>query len=136
MSEVTIEVVGIPVPQGSHRVGLNKRTGAHMVVESNAKLAVWRRTISLAAQTAFGRRSLFAGPLTVDATFRLVRPKSVKTRVYPSVRPDLDKMLRALDALTGVVWVDDAQVVEISARKLYAETMSPGAMIIVREVSA
>jgi Holliday junction resolvase RusA-like endonuclease len=37
--------------------------------------------------------------------------------------PDLDKLVRAiLDSLTGVVWRDDAQVVDIVARKVYAET--------------
>ena len=49
--------------------------------------------------------------------------KSVKRRLsdgmlWRSVRPDLDKLARAvLDALTGIVWVDDDQVVELAYRK-------------------
>jgi hypothetical protein len=38
----------------------------------------------------------------------------------PAVKPDLDKCIRALnDALTGILWVDDGQVVGVSAKKLY-----------------
>ena len=45
---------------------------------------------------------------------RNVRPAHTKT-------PDIDKLLRAaLDALTGVVWRDDAQVAEVSVRKMVA----------------
>ena len=38
----------------------------------------------------------------------------------PWVKPDLDKLIRAvLDGLTGVAYVDDAQVTLISASKSY-----------------
>lgn len=62
------------------------------------------------------------GPVEVKATFYLERPKTVK-RDSPSVRPDVDKLLRALlDALTqsGVIG-DDAQVCRVYADKTYAE---------------
>ena len=38
-------------------------------------------------------------------------------------RPDLDKLCRAaLDAMTGVVYVDDAQVAILSAAKEWGDT--------------
>jgi Holliday junction resolvase RusA-like endonuclease len=44
--------------------------------------------------------------------------------------PDLDKLIRAiLDALTGVVWRDDGQVVDIVASKVYADT--PGVDVVI-----
>jgi Holliday junction resolvase RusA-like endonuclease len=39
---------------------------------------------------------------------------------WPCSRPDATKLLRAVeDALTGVVWRDDGQVVVQTARKVY-----------------
>lgn len=42
---------------------------------------------------------------------------------WPATKPDVDKLERAvLDALTGVLWADDSQVVMLSADKVYAPT--------------
>lgn len=42
--------------------------------------------------------------------------------IYPSVRPDLDNLVKAvLDGLNGVAFLDDKQVVELFARKEYAD---------------
>lgn len=62
------------------------------------------------------------GPLYLRATFFLLRPKSAKKKAYPCVRPDLDnygKML--LDALNGVCFVDDAQIVRLELTKVYGD---------------
>lgn len=65
------------------------------------------------------RKAPLTGPLALKVTFSFPRPKSVK-RPYPVSRPDLDNYLKAaLDALNGVLWVDDAQMVDILARKRY-----------------
>lgn len=59
------------------------------------------------------------GPVSMQLTFRLTAPKSVR-REHPTVRPDLDKLVRAvLDALTGLAYKDDSQVVSIQASKTY-----------------
>lgn len=47
-------------------------------------------------------------------------------------QPDIDKLLRALlDAMTGIVWVDDSQVCYCVANKVYAWQGSPGAVVVV-----
>jgi len=44
----------------------------------------------------------------------------------PFVRPDVDKQARqVLDAITGVLYADDGQVVELAASKHYAEGDDP-----------
>ena len=49
------------------------------------------------------------------------KPKSAK-RAFPSVKPDLDKLIRAvLDGLTGVAFEDDSQVILIQSSKTYGE---------------
>jgi len=70
----------------------------------------------------------------------LPRPKSIpkSQRLSPIVPPDLDKLLRAIgDAVgqSGLIWGDDSQIVEISARKHYADNRQPGAVILIKSLS-
>ena len=61
------------------------------------------------------------GAVQLELTFVLAKPKTVK-RIYPFVRPDLDKLCRAvLDALTGIAYKDDQQVVTLNANKIYGK---------------
>ena len=64
------------------------------------------------------------GYVTMTMLFTFVRPKSVKAkkRLDMTVKPDLDKLCRTvLDALTGVAYKDDSQVIGIIANKRYGE---------------
>ena len=77
----------------------------------------------------------------MEIDFYLARPQSVKMskRAFPIVPPDLDKLARgALDGISqglngkvgdGLVWGDDALVIELVARKYYADDRLPGADI-------
>ncbi|MCR4339570.1 MAG: RusA family crossover junction endodeoxyribonuclease [Gemmatimonadaceae bacterium] len=48
---------------------------------------------------------------------------------WPTTKPDADKLTRALlDALTGVAYVDDSQVVHLGIRKEWALT-GPGTRV-------
>jgi crossover junction endodeoxyribonuclease RusA len=71
--------------------------------------------------------------VTVSVVYGLPRPKGRdRVRVTPCVRPDVDKLCRALmDALTGIAYADDGQVVALSVRKIYADTVR--ARVIVME---
>jgi len=41
--------------------------------------------------------------------------------VYPVGRPDIDNLQKTIfDALNGVLWRDDSQIVQLQARKFYA----------------
>ena len=43
-------------------------------------------------------------------------------KLYPIVKPDLDNVAKAiLDALNGVIYKDDNQVVELHIKKLYSD---------------
>lgn len=56
--------------------------------------------------------------------------------IYCAKKPDVDNYAKAImDALTdsGVIWMDDAQVVDINCRKLYT-TRETGAAITVKEL--
>lgn len=130
MSEpVRISVRGIPRPQGSHRAFV-VRGRAH-ITDSNKGLKAWRDVVAFCAQTAAPPK-LMDGPVSVHIDFVLPRPKSLPKKIpdwWHIKKPDVDKLTRAvLDALTGVVFRDDSQVVEVLARKSYG---TPGAEIVV-----
>lgn len=137
-TELTIDVTGDPVPQGSMFAIM--RAGRPVVIADNSSaLGRWRRDITSAAKA----RATLAGwlttdgPVTVAVTFWLERPAAAKKRHRPHVRPDLDKLVRAvLDALTEAqIWTDDARVVRIAADKHYATTTT-GVRIIVTPLEA
>lgn len=76
-------------------------------------------------------------PLEVNITFFMPIPKSISSVkrkamiggiLHHMTKPDTDNMLKFyLDAMTGVIYVDDSQVWCESARKVYAER--PGVLI-------
>ena len=59
--------------------------------------------------------------MEVSILWTLTKPASKPKRViHPTVKPDVDKLCRAvLDSLTGVGYEDDAQVVRVTAEKQY-----------------
>lgn len=137
---ITLEVRGIPAPQGSKTI-YNGR-----IVESGAKkLKPWRKAIADACFDLLSENAgLILGPVKVEVDFYLPRPPSVKRdkRPFPIVPPDIDKLCRGLlDGLNqgadtgkvgdGLIYADDSQVVELIARKHYADDCEPGATIIV-----
>lgn len=114
---------GKPEPQGSNKAYVNRRTGRPIVTSDNPNLKDWRQQVGMAAQAAPGYTgALIEGPVEVSATFHLNRPKSRPRRAqYPDRRPDLDKLARGLlDAITGVLIRDDAQVCALLVHKRYA----------------
>ena len=122
MTEFPIWIPGTPIPQGSKSV---TRTG--VMFEANRHLKPWRETMSHALTawtgTWFGAWEPFDGPLFVDVTFYVPRPKRPKFEL-PATPADLDKYQRALgDAMTtsGLIR-DDARITTWHARKRYSET--------------
>jgi len=109
-----------------------------LISTGGKSLAFWRQRIASEAQRAMGGRELLAGPLVLEAVFSLPRPKSRRAGDhYPDRQPDLSKLVRALeDALSGVVYGDDAQLVDERVSKRYAGdlggTAAPGVTVLVR----
>lgn len=123
MTKVEFRVRGIPVPQGSFTARTDGAGHAFVVRNNRSNLVAWRHSISDEARDAMHLIPAFRVPVAVSLTFDLAKPVSrPKKDRFPDRKPDLDKLIRAaLDALTGVVFVDDAQVVKIMARKKWAD---------------
>jgi crossover junction endodeoxyribonuclease RusA len=127
-------VPGRPAPQGSKR-----HVGHGVMVESSRELGPWRERVALAAHNAMTAAGAtpFTGAVAIRLCFVLPRPKNTpKRRTPPAIkRPDLDKLTRSvLDAITGVVLLDDAQVVDLHAHKRLAGIGEiPGVAVTVEE---
>jgi len=127
-----IRIIGDPVAQGSMVAMISQSTGRAIAIPSNKPgLKAWRSAIKSAAG---GLEMVPAGvPVTVTFTFLLRRPAKVppERQGQPSTYPDLDKLARAaMDALTGVAYADDGQVVKMILWKRYcAPGEVPGAQI-------
>lgn len=124
---ITLEVLGDPAPQGSKKVVRGR------LIEASKKLKPWRAAIEKACQP-YADQNIYLGPIKLEVDFFLPRPSSIRMtkRPLPIVPPDLDKLLRAVgDGIgqSGMIWGDDSQVVEIYARKFYADDREPGAVI-------
>lgn len=115
-------VDGDPVPQGSKRIARGR-----LVNDNDAALKAWRKKICTAVEVLH-HGVCEDGPMIVIAEFRMRRPRSVR-RPFPSVRPDVDKLLRAVfDAMTDSnVWQDDGQVVAAVTSKVYSDR--PGVLV-------
>lgn len=140
-------VTGTPVPQGSTRAFAGKGKAAGKVFTTNdpqGTIARWRADIRAALRAADATTMLPADPrlpvgnraVSMRLSFRMPRPKSHflpanSKRPEPVLRddaptwaagkPDIDRLERAvLDALTGLCYVDDEQVVVVGKTKAYA----------------
>jgi Holliday junction resolvase RusA-like endonuclease len=127
MYDLTIDVSGEPASQGSHSV-INGR----IVQVNSSKHKKWRNAVVFAALDLIGDDwTPIDEPVELTVIFYLPRPKSVLTRSFPAVMPDLDKLVRAVgDSLTNAgIIIDDSRIITITAHKLYADDRGPGAVI-------
>lgn len=121
---VTFHVAGKPRAQGSKV--LQSSGGKTWMRESDSSLPAWRDSIRAAAKQAMivnGQDVPYQEAVSVHVLFIFKRPKTVSVnRAYPNVKPDADKLARAvLDAMTGVCYVDDGRVVDLTVRKAYEQ---------------
>lgn len=113
-----IDVPGKPISQGSMSVFRGR-----IVHQKSRELMTWRGVIY---EMCRDMMDPLDGPVKVSIEFRMPEPKG-NARRWPHVRPDVDKLARAvLDGLTGAAFADDCQVVDLRARKVYG---TPGAEI-------
>lgn len=115
---VTFVVFGAPATKGS-TVSFMSRRG--VITKADCKgLGAWTQAVGWAARAARVSLAPKGAPVKINAVFQFVRPARAQGRAAPTVKPDLDKLARALlDALTGVAYVDDSQVVQLQLWKLY-----------------
>jgi Holliday junction resolvase RusA-like endonuclease len=90
----------------------------------------YETALKFAAQVAMRGREILEGPLKIEVFAGFGIPKSWSAAksaraligtIRPTGKPDIDNVLKAMDALNGIVWRDDAQVVTASISKRYTD---------------
>lgn len=115
----SVSVRGKPEPGGSKRAVTIPGRSFSQIVDANPKAEGWKKTVAKTARYTLIGKPPLTGPLGVRMVFTVERPKSVRRR-FPTVKPDVLKLARSTeDALTGIVWVDDAQIVREIIEKRY-----------------
>lgn len=125
-ASVVIELAGVPVGKGRPR--FVRKTGH---AYTPAKTEKYESHLRYAAQEAMTGRALLDGPVSVAITVHLpIAPSWPKRRqeaarqgaLLPTSRPDIDNYLKAAaDALNGVVFNDDSQIVDCCISKTYSD---------------
>lgn len=120
---ILLEINGIPVPWKAHG-GFGKRAFNHRKAD--------RERVQWFLRAQYNQNQLLCGPIRVSYSYYVPIPKGTsKARklqmlnglMHPIKRPDVDNFNKFLsDCLTGIIWEDDSQVVELTARKLYGDT--------------
>lgn len=144
-----LRVRGIPQVQGSVRAFV---AGGRAIVATEGNrarlpLGAWRTAIATEARREYGDAPAPCGPIGIVAELTWPRPRAHYRSANPErglrsdapswkpSKPDADKAARALlDALAGIAYVDDAQVVELEVHKVWGD--APGALIAITEPEA
>lgn len=129
MTYISFKVPGEPRGKGRPRA---TRMGNNIRLYTDAKTSAYENLVALACQQAMqaaGQPPL-TGALALSviayvgipkSTSKAKREQAAEGYLRPTKKPDLDNIIKAvLDGLNGVAFVDDVQVVNISAKKLYA----------------
>lgn len=135
---IKFTVYGEPVAQGRARATV---IAGHARMYDPEKSRNYKALVRLVAQEAKPNH-LFEGPvaLTVRIFKRMPASFSKRTReqaragnIRPATKPDASNVLKAIeDALNGVVWVDDRQIVELVVSKEYDD--NPRVEVEIREI--
>lgn len=141
---ITFDVIGKPKGQGN----MIQAQHGKMVHQQDAALQRWRRAVAKVATVARGGVKPLpkAVPVALGLEFRMpLTDKNGRSRLKTAVpgewcalATDLDKLTRAvMDALTGVVWTDDCQVVawlQPSGKRWVQQGEMPGCRVTVAQL--
>jgi len=134
---VTFSVDGDPVPKGRPRFA---RRGQFVQTYTDAKTIDYETQVAMRARHAIGSTKPLEGALSVFLYLRYTVPASYSKKrkeacllgvEYPK-KVDIDNVYKSItDAMQGIVYANDSQIVEAHIKKVYAE--ESGANIMVQE---
>jgi Holliday junction resolvase RusA-like endonuclease len=134
---VNFEITGDPVPKGRPRFA---RRGQFVQTYTDSKTLEYETLVGFKARQAIGASEPLKGALTVFLYLRYSVPASYSKKrteaclnglEYPK-RVDLDNCYKSItDAMNGIVYVDDSQIVEAHILKCYS--LEPGANVMIQE---
>jgi Holliday junction resolvase RusA-like endonuclease len=125
MKQLTID--GVPVAKGRPRLG---RYGTY----TPKKTQEYEEYVKMCWVAKYGGIQPSEQPLEMNIVFYMPIPKSyskkqsaemLNGRIKHTKKPDIDNLIKSvLDALNGLAYADDSQIIKVTAVKRYAETGS------------
>ena len=122
MKQLTID--GVPVAKGRPRLG---RYGTY----TPKKTQEYEEYVKMCWLAKYGSIKPSEQSLEVDIVFYLPIPKSVNKKkraemldgkIKHTKKPDIDNLIKSvLDALNGLAYADDSQIIKVAAEKQYSE---------------
>lgn len=117
-------------PQGKGRPRASS-IGGFVRMYTPVRTKAYEDVIISEARACMGARALMAGPVAIEMEiYHSVRKSWTKAKkaaarlgtVVPTIKPDFDNVAKVFcDALNGVVWVDDTQVITATVHKKFAD---------------
>jgi len=141
IGEVTFHVPGAVIGKGRPRIG---KVGNHARMFTPAKTVSFENLVGYHAAKAMDVVDglLFTGPVQANLLIGVQIPASWSKKkqaqalagtIYPTTKPDLDNSIKSVfDAMNGVVYKDDSQVVTTVCKKRYRE--APGLWVTVFQI--
>ena len=130
-------VPGKPATAGSKKAIYNKHAGKTFIIDTCKRNKSWKKTIKDRAKKLCCDENIqntAKGAIGINMIFVLERPKfhfnkkgvRPQAPTSPIVKPDVLKLARAVeDALTGVLYNDDAQITVEHLEKKYIDKLHP-----------
>jgi Holliday junction resolvase RusA-like endonuclease len=135
---IVYSVYGEPIGKGRPRFA---KRGNFVSTYTPQKTKTYEDEIRLMAKAAMGGSEPLETPVTVAIYIRVGIPASFSKQKRkdalanierPTKKPDADNILKCfLDAMNGIVYIDDKQVVNIHLTKVYSEI--PAVEVMVKE---
>lgn len=125
---VHFQIPGKPTGKGRARA---TRSGHHYTPEKTRNAEAFVKCLAMEAM-GDGQtwRPPCSAPVALSIDIAIMPPKSMPKRqrdealcgrIRPAKKPDCDNIVKLIsDALNGIVWVDDSQVVDLVVKKRYA----------------
>lgn len=127
---ITIELDGAPRGKGRPRFRVIKTgNSAFASAYTDAKTRAYETQLRAAAAKAMVGLQPLTGPLVVEVVAYFPIPSSWSKKqklaaeagdIVPITKPDVDNVIKTLDAFNEIVWVDDSQVVGCTVWKFYS----------------
>lgn len=129
--EIFFTVPGAAVPKGRPKFA---RRGNFTVAYTPEKTVSFENLVKSRADDAMNGQQMHMGPVSANIVIALPVPTSwskknkeaaLLGRIAPTKKPDSDNVIKAIfDAMNGIVFKDDAQVVVLTTSKVYAQSPS------------
>lgn len=123
---ICFTVPGAPKGKGRPRFA---RSGNRIITYTPPDTVAYENVVKMVAVQAMRGKELIRGACEITVTAFFPIPKSwpeskkqlaIAGKIRPTKKPDLDNILKAIcDALTGIVWRDDKQIVGDDTKKWY-----------------